>query len=471
MTSVQEDAGLSATTEIREGEYGEKVAVIEPGGAEFIPLAERHGTPGRLFWTWMSPNFEFATVFLGVLAVAAFGLSFWQAVAAIVLGTVLGSASHGALSARGPQYGVPQMVLSRISFGHWGNALPATINAIIAGVGWFAVNSVSGALALSSLIHLNKYASLVVIVVAQLAIALFGHNLVHLFERVAAPLLIVSFGLGAIWTFSKGHYSQAGHPIPGGFLIAVAATFGYACGWNPFASDYTRYMAPDSDKKATAWWAGFGVALSCIFLEIVGAASATYVGAASFGGPGPFVAAYPTWVSKLVLLSIAIGAIAANAINIYSGSISFTAIGFKIPSHLRRALIAGVFGVAGFVVAAIGIDNIDKYENFLLIISYWVGPWLAVFFVDQLLNRGNHADVLYDHKYTNWAGPIAMAVGMAVSISLFSNQTKFIAYVPKHHGGVGDLTFEVGFVLAGLVYYVLYRAGLGPNKKAVASGG
>ena len=99
----------------------------------------------------MSPNFEFATVFVGVLAVAAFGLSFWQAVAAIVLGTVLGSASHGALSARGPQYGVPQMVLSRISFGYWGNALPAGINAVIAGVGWFAVNSVSGALALNTL--------------------------------------------------------------------------------------------------------------------------------------------------------------------------------------------------------------------------------------------------------------------------------------------------------------------------------
>jgi NCS1 family nucleobase:cation symporter-1 len=469
MTSGREDTGLAATTEVREGEYGEKVAVIEPGGAEFIPLAERHGTPARLFWTWLSPNFEFATVFLGVLAVAAFGLSFSQAVAAIVLGTVLGSVSHGTLSARGPQYGVPQMILSRISFGHWGNALPATINAVIAGVGWFAVNSVSGALALSSLLHLNKYASLVIIVVLQLSVALYGHNLVHLFERVAAPLLIVSFGLGAIWTFSKAHYGAPGHPIPGGFLIAVAATFGYAAGWNPFASDYTRYMAPTSDRRATGIWAGTGVAVSCIFLEIVGAASATYVGAASFDGPGPFVEPYPTVVSKLVLLSIAIGAVAANAINIYSGAISFTAIGIKIPSHLRRALIAAVFGIAGFVVAAIGIDNIKKYEDFLLVIAYWVGPWLAVFLVDQLINRGNHADVMYDRRYANPAGPIAMALGMAISIPLFSNQTKFHGYFPEHHSGIGDLTFEVGFLVAGGLYYVLFRAGLGPRRRSVAS--
>jgi len=36
---------------------------------------------------------------------------------------------HAVLSARGPRYGVPQMVLSRLSFGYWGNVLPAGLNA------------------------------------------------------------------------------------------------------------------------------------------------------------------------------------------------------------------------------------------------------------------------------------------------------------------------------------------------------
>ncbi|HVW80314.1 MAG TPA: cytosine permease [Mycobacteriales bacterium] len=471
MTTVQEDAGLAANTEIREGEYGEKVATVEPGGAEFIPLNERHGKPLNLFWTWMSPNFEFATVYVGVLAVVAFGLDFKQAVASIVLGTVLGSVTHGVLSARGPQYGVPQMILSRISFGYWGNALPAGINAVIAGVGWFAVNSVSGALALNTLIHLNKYGCLVIIVAAQIAIALFGHNLVHLFERIAFPLLIVSFALGAIWTFDKAHLGAAA-PYSGGiggFLISTGATFGYACGWNPYASDYTRYFEPKTSKSATGWWAGFGVALSCIVLEMVGAASATIATKPSLTPTAAFTSPYPTAVRDLVLLSIAVGAVAANAINIYSGSISFTALGFKIPLKLRRALIAGVFGIAGFIVAAFGLNDIDKYENFLLIIAYWIGPWLAVVFVDQLINKSQHADVLYDHKYTNWAGPIAMAAGMAVSIPLFSNQLKFVGWVPKHHPKFGDLTFEVGFVVAAIVYFVLYAVGLGPNRSKMTA--
>ena len=41
-----------------------------------------------------------------------------------------------------------------------------------------------------------------------------------------------------------------------------------------------------------------------------------------------------------------------------------------------------------------------------------------------------------------------MAIAMAVSIWLFANQTKYIGVVPKHTPAFGDLTFEVGFVLA-----------------------
>ena len=150
----------------REGTYGERVVAVEPGGAEFIPLHERHGKPLQLFWTWSSPNMEFATIFVGVLAVAAFGLNFWQAVLGIIVGTVIGSVTQGLLSQQGPVYGVPQMVLSRLGFGYWGNVLPAGLNAVTAGVGWFAVNSVSGAFALNALTHLPKAACLVIIVIA-----------------------------------------------------------------------------------------------------------------------------------------------------------------------------------------------------------------------------------------------------------------------------------------------------------------
>jgi hypothetical protein len=45
-----------------------------------------------------------------------------------------------------------------------------------------------------------------------------------------------------------------------------------------------------------------------------------------------------------------------------------------------------------------------------------------------------------------------MLIGMGISIGLFSNQSEYIAPVPMHVGAVGDLTFEVGFVITAVVY-------------------
>jgi NCS1 family nucleobase:cation symporter-1 len=452
---------LSDDVEIREGTYGEKVIAVEPGGAEFIPLNERHGRPLQLFWTWTSPNMEFATVFVGILAVAAFGLGFWEAALAIVIGSALGGLTQGLLSIRGPQFGVPQMVLSRLGFGYRGNILPAGINALVAGIGWFAVNSVSGALALNTLTHLPQVLCLLIIVAVQIAVAYLGHNLIHVFERYAFPVLAIIFLIASGVILSKAHPNAPHHTIPGAFLITLGATFGYAVGWNPYASDYTRYFKPDTSKLAIAWWSGFGLFLSCAVLEIVGAAAGTAVkDSGVFLGSNPtgaFTGLLPSVLGDFTLLAIALGAVAANALNIYSGAISFTALGFKLPLSLRRALVALVFGAIGFFLAWSGLSNAGtKYDNFLLIIAYWIAPWLAVVFCDEFLRRRQPPDqiehLLFDKKYANWAGPVAMAIGAGVSIWLFANQTEYTGLIPSHVGAAGDLTFEAGFVLTAAIY-------------------
>ncbi|HEY7275022.1 MAG TPA: cytosine permease [Trebonia sp.] len=452
MTALEDDV------DVRQGTYGEKVIAVEPGGAEFIPLSERHGRPLQLFWTWTSPNMEFATVFVGFIGVVFFGLSFWQTFLAVVLGTMLGSITLGILSTNGPRYGVPQMVLSRRGFGYWGNVLPAGVNALVAGIGWFAVNSVSGALALNALTHMPEVLCLLIVVGLQLAVAYFGYNLIHLFERYAFPLLVVIFLVASVWTLAKGHPGAPHKTIPGAFLIELGATFGYAVGWNPYASDYTRYFRPDSNKTAIAWSSGLGVLLSCVLLETVGAAAGTLSSVASNANPtAGWTGIFPTWLGDLTLIAIVIGGIAANALNIYSGAISFTAIGFKLPLAARRAIVALGFGAIGFFVAWAGLGNAgENYNNFLLIIAYWIAPWLAVMFCDMFLRRRQDPaeieHLLFNKKFTNWAGPVAMAVGTGVSIWLFSNQTKYVGLVPAHAGAAGDLTFEVGFVLTAVIY-------------------
>jgi nucleobase:cation symporter-1, NCS1 family len=448
---------------------------VEPGGIEAIPASRRHGSPWQLLATWSAPNLEFATVFVGVIAVAFFGLGFWQAIGAIVLGNVLGGATQGILSTWGPREGLAQLVLSRTAFGTRGNILPAGINAIVAGIGWFAVNSVSGAFALSLLIPaLPTWAALIVIVILEIVLAFVGHDLVQVFERYASVVLGIIFLIAVITVFISAHTAVSGHGSSGftfgGFTLTVAAAFGYAAGWNPYASDYSRYLPKATSRRKIVLAAGLGNFVSCTILMAAGAAAATLAGYNPDNPTDSFVAAsvMPFWVREITLVAIAVGAIAANALNVYSGAMSFLAVGIKIPFGLRRAIVALGFGVIGFFVALSALkDAGTSYTNFLLVIAYWIAPWLGVVFVDRLLRRGTAiTDFVPDKaKYSNWAGFVAFIVGTVVSIWLFSNQTFYVGVITKATtpsgkyaiSAIGDLTAIVGFVLAGVIYFVLFK--------------
>jgi nucleobase:cation symporter-1, NCS1 family len=446
-------------------EYGGKVVAVEPGGNEPIPTAERHGRPSQLFWTWTSPNLEFATIFVGVLAVEAFGLTFWQAVVAIVLGNALASVAHGVLSARGPSAGVPQMVLGRLAFGYRGNVLPAGLMTITSGFGWFAVNSVSASFALNSLTGWPAPLWLVVVVVVQIAVAFFGHNLVQVFERFAFPVLAVIFVIGGIVVLASSDPAAVpdggGTGGTGGFLLMLGAVFGYTAGWTPYAADYTRYLPAGTSPRRVGLAAGLGMFASTTVLMIVGAASVSATAAAGIVSDNPataYTGVLPAVLAGFTLLAIAVGAVAANVLNVYSGAMAFLSLGFNVGMRWARAGVALAFGVIGFVIALLALgDAAASYEGFLLVIVYWIGPWLGVVLVDQYLRRDRlPADLLYDRGYTNHAGLIAMLVGIVLSVPLFSNQQLFVGVVPAAFPGIGDIAFLVGTALAAVLYLVLF---------------
>jgi NCS1 nucleoside transporter family len=455
---------------VREGEYGDRVVAVEPGGVEYIPLRERHGWPLDLFWTWMSPNLEFATVFVGTIGIVLFGGSFASVVAGIVVGTALGSLTHGVLSSWGPRFGVPQMVQGRAAFGYWGNILPAALNTFTAAIGWFIVNSVSGAFALMALFTMPFslfWLAFLIVVGAQVAVAFFGHNLVHAFERFAFIPLVVVFGLATLFILANSHAVAFNPKAPlafggdvGAFMLTTAAAFGYAAGWNPYASDYTRYQRPDVDRRMVGLWAGVGVFVSCIVLEIAGAGLATVAG--TQWGPNDIptaqlALAMPDALYRATLLMIALGAVAANVLNIYSGAMSFLTLGIRLTLHQRRAIVAVASGVLGLIIGIAFEANVgpgSKYEDFLLVISYWIAPWLGVVLTDHLLRRGDFGDgsVFFSRAHNTWKGFVAMLIGGGVSIYLFAAQALYTGPVPLAAPQLGDLTFLVGFVLAAVLY-------------------
>ncbi|WP_328758011.1 purine-cytosine permease family protein [Streptomyces sp. NBC_00271] len=445
-------------------EYGDRVIAVETAGSEPIPDAERHGSPLQLLWTWASPNIEFATVYIGVISVLFFGLNFWQAAAALLLGTALGALTQGVLSLDGPRFGVPQMVIGRLSFGYRGNLLPAGVNALVAGVGWFAVNSVSAAFALNTLTGLHPLPSLLLVVAVEIVIGFIGHNFVHAFEKYAFPALAVVFLVAGVWTFDHADLGASGGGGGiGGFLLAFSTAWGYAAGWNPYATDYSRYLPRTANRFRTALYPAVGLFLSVAVVSLIGAASATIAAPDSATPTAAFTGHLPSWLGDLVLLSIILGGISANALNVYSSAMSITSLGLRLPAWLGRGVLVVVSGVAGTAAAWASLSDAGHaYEAFLLVIAYWIGPWLGVVLVERWLRTRTPDDEparrLGDRAFTNWPGISALLVGVAVSVPLFSNQEKYVGWVPKHWASFGDITCLVGFAVSAALYALIRRA-------------
>src|SRR5260370_8130493 len=112
-------------------------------------------------------------------------------------------------------------------------------------------------------------------------------------------------------------------------------------------------MAPAVGREMVGFWAGLGVFVSCIVLELGGAALVTAKGFDPNGIPtAQLHIALPDFVYYLTLLAIAVGAVAANAINIYSGTLSLVALGIRelgLTLRPRRAGLAVLAGPDGFL--------------------------------------------------------------------------------------------------------------------------
>jgi NCS1 family nucleobase:cation symporter-1 len=449
-----------------------KASAIETNDILPIPAAERHGKAWHLFTVWSSPNLEFATIFIGALAVFA-GLNVWQAILAVSLGNALAAVTHGWFSSWGPRHGVPQMVLSRAAFGLRGNILPAATSTLVAGIGWFAVNTTSGAFALSSLTDLNIQVSVTIIILVQVIVAFVGHNMIQKFERYAFFYLAAVFAVVAVIIISQGDYSAnvSTDFKWGAFSVGVALAYGYTQGWTPFAADFTRYLPASTSPRSVGLAAGLGNFTATTMLMSVGAIAWSGVVSGDGSPTDLFTAQLPDWLAVLTLIGIAVGSVSANVLNVYSGSMSFIAAGVKLGFKTRRAIMVVLAGVIGGGLSYLAVQDDVKYffELFLLTVGYWLAPWVAILVVDRLLRKGQDIDKLVkeETKHSNIAGPITFVLVTSVAISLFAKTElpnyKFYGALTGPGADNGDWTAAVGFVSAAVIYFVLYKL-LNKNK-------
>ncbi|MCL5116508.1 MAG: cytosine permease [Firmicutes bacterium] len=451
-----------AATNNAEPRYGEEIAQIEPIGIEHIKETERHGKVSSIFTLWFGANVELATLTTGVAAVGLFGLSFWQAAIGLVIGNVIGAILLGLVSTFGPRLGVPQMVHSRSAFGFFGNFLPGSFN-LIAGALWFAVNTVLGTFAFTTLLHTSFVVGLVIMVAAQVIIAVYGYNMIHAVERVMAGLLTLVFIGVSIFAFSHAHYAVPFNVhsvlgqytgITGGIIEAVGLAWSYLLGWTVFGSDYTRYLPKSTKPSAIFANAASSNFIAAMWLELLGVALATIFPAAANGNPISLLTGiHPHWLIDLALLAVVLGTVTANVLNIYSGSLS--ALVINIP--VKRWVAAVAVGLVGAVVAWIGHKAyyVD-FENFLFLLGYWLAPWVAVVLVDYfVIHKGQYAEsIFYNPKRIINRGLWAWLISIVVSIPFF-NQAMYVGPFAMKYGNLGDISYYVSFVVAGILYWII----------------
>ena len=437
--------------------YGGQVLAVEPFGVEPVHESERHGSVRSQFSLWLGSNLTIADFALGFLPITL-GLSWGWTIAAVLVGNLLGALVLALSAAMGPVYGVPQLMIGRFSFGRVGGYLPAVLN-YVSTIGWFTVNNILGTFGLRVLFpHLAFWQGAALLVIVQGLLAVYGHNLIHMYEKVMAIILGVLFLIATFIALQQHATLAAYHPVQPHvwpmFAIMVAAAFSYIGSWAPYASDYSRYLKPSTSRKSIVGNVFWGSFLASVWLELVGASVAVLAGA-HHGDPISSLHQVMGGFGVIAVIAIILGGTAADALNLYSNALSAGAFDIRLP----RWVLTIAASVLGLVLSLAGSGAFEQnYEQFLLMLVYWITPWLGILLTDFYLLRA-HRGVQTDTRSRSavfWPGILSFLIGVAVSIP-FMNGPYYEGPVARLIGGA-DLSFYVGFVVAAGVYYGLRKS-------------
>jgi NCS1 family nucleobase:cation symporter-1 len=173
-----------------------------------------------------------------------------------------------------------------------------------------------------------------------------------------------------------------------------------------------------------------------------------------------------SFFAPLAMVAIAIGTIAVNAMNDYTGSLSLQGAGVRIP-RVYSAIAVAILGFL-FTLYLNSGDLLLKFENYLLFIIYWVTPWAGVVLADWWA-RGRRADVSrladYASLPSGLRGLAALVIGFVVSLPFGTSSFGFeLAEATGLPIGAladdlyyADIAYIVGFVVAFVTYRVLAR--------------
>jgi purine-cytosine permease-like protein len=386
---------------------------VETNGINVIAENERKGTPRQLFWPWFGANVSVFGLAYGSF-LFGFGISFWQALIAGVVGIVVSFLLCGFVAIAGKRGSAPTLVLSRAAFGVNGNRVPSVLSWILT-VGWETVLVSLATLATATVFTqlgwgggtATKVVALLVVAALVVAGGVLGFDLIM---RMQAVITVVTGVLTVVylvlvadaidWSAVSGMPSGSTAAFIGALVLAMT---GYGFGWVNAAADYSRYLPRQASTAGVVGWTTFGGALAPVLLLIGGlllaGSDADLSGAIAADPIGALGTILPTWFLVPFIVVVVLGLIGGALLDIYSSGLSLLAAGLRVP----RPVAAGIDGtlmVLGTIFVVFFADEFFfQFQGFLITLGVPIAAWCGIMLADLALRKSAYAEAdLFDPR-------------------------------------------------------------------------
>jgi len=383
---------------------------IESNGINFIDQSERQGTARSLFWPWAAANVSFLALSYGSFFLG-FGISFWQATVAAVIGT-LGSFSLVAISSlAGKRANAPTMTLSRAAFGVKGNRLPGFLSYLIF-VGWETVLVSLATLASETVFtrvgnidpDLSKIFGFLLAGGLTIIGGVLGFKVImkiQFFLTITTVALTAGYILLTIESVNWTKVSAIENGTTAGFIGAIIfAVTGIGLGWVGCAADYSRYLPRNVSGKAVVGWTIFGASIVPIILVIYGsllAASSDELNQQVATDPiGALTTLLPTWYLIPFAFVAILGLIGGAILDLYSSGLVLVSIGLPVKRYVAASIDGLIMTIGTIYLVWFASDFFVPFQGFLITLGVPVAVWSGLFVADVLLRKSYAEKDLFD---------------------------------------------------------------------------
>jgi purine-cytosine permease-like protein len=452
---------------------------IESIGVTTVPENQRTGKPRNIISVFVGSNLSLSVMIFGWLGIL-YGLSWWQSVSAIVVGTVLAAVFVSASSLLGWRAATNNSVSSGAFFGVKGRLIASFVGLLLC-IQYVALTVWTGGEVLSSgwarLTDSELSDSLTaigyaVIAIAVVIFAVLGYSWIIKLNKYVTVLMALLVVLSIIGLWSAFDPSYPGDPEvyalgsfwPTWLLTALTCGAAGPISYVTQTGDWSRYISESAHSardivKNTFVAMVVGLTIPTIFGAFVAVAA---FDEDSFAGG--FVAGSPTWLLIPLLFIGFVGSLGQGSINLYSMGLDMDAILPKL-SRLKSTFLVAAISTGLVFIGKFVYDAEVAVTNSVLFLTCLASAWIAISLYGYYRNKGvfdkaalqvfNRRETGGKYWFTggwNLKATISWIVGSVVGILGISS----VDYVGPIAAALGDVDVSVpGAALSALVVYAL----------------